>query len=465
MNEKAGNSVLNLGKTPVHTVLLLAWPAILEQLMFTMLHYVDTAMVGAVGAQATASVGISASSMWMINGFFAAVGIGFSIQVAHAIGATDYNRARSVVRQSVLAVLLLGALATVLCQMIGGPLPLWLGIEPALADDASAYFKILTSVMLLHMGSAVFSAILRCGGDTKTPMILNAITNILNIILNTLFIFPTKVYSTFLGEFTLPGLGMGVRGAALASAISMGIVGALLLLCVFRLRGELKIDFHQDWRFDAPVWRSAAFYGIPAAFERIAVAAGQMVFTTFVSRLGTIALASHTLANAAESISYLPATGVSYAATTLVGQAKGAGDRKVATKFARISMIIGIVMLTFMGVLLFFGSNWLISIFTRDLAVIALGGAVLKIEALVQPLFGAEIVLAGAMRGGGDARFQLWIGLLCTCVVRLVVAYVLAFGFGMGLYGIWCGMAADIGLRGVLNLWRFYSGKWYTKQA
>ncbi|PWM36609.1 MAG: MATE family efflux transporter [Clostridiales bacterium] len=454
-------NVLGLGRSPVHTVILLAWPAIIEQIMLTLVGYVDTAMVGAIGAQATAAVGVTTSTMWLINGLFSAFGVGFSVQVAQCIGAEDYEGCRQAIRQSVLSVLGFGALTTLVCQLIGGQLPLWLGAPPEVAREAGAYFRILTSVMVLHMGSAVFSAILRCSGDTKTPMLLNILTNVMNIILNTLFIFEPSVHHTPFGSFTLPGLGMGVRGAAIASAISMGTVGLLLLLTTFLRKGEAHIDFHQNWRPDPLVWRLALRFGLPVAFERVTVSCGQIIFTMMVTHLGTVALAAHTLANTAESISYLPAVGISFAATTLVGQAKGAENRDMAFQFGKIVTKMGIVMGVVMFALLFFGARGLVGIFTRDLAVIALGAGALRIEALVQPLQNCEIVLAGAMRGGGDARFQFYVGLVCMWGVRLPVAFLMAFVFDLGLYGIWCGMAADIAMRGVLNLWRFYSGRWY----
>jgi putative MATE family efflux protein len=456
-------ALLTLGKTPVHTVLLLAWPAIIEQIMLSMVQYVDTAMVGAIGAQATAAVGLTSSTMWLINGIFNACGVGFSVLVAQYIGAGDLKRCRLIIRQSVLCVGFLGLLFTLFCQLIAGPLPSLLGADAAITGDATAYFRILTSVLLLQMGAAVFSAILRCAGDTRTPMVLNLSTNLLNILLNTLFIFGPSAHQTPFGVLRLPGLGLGVRGAALASAVSMGLVGFLLCAAALRQPGELRIRLQESWRPDRSVWQEAARYAVPVAVERATVTLGQIVFTAMVSRLGTVALAAHTLAVSAESITYLPATGISYAATSLVGQAKGAGLRKEAERFSYITMWMGIGLLGLTGVLLFFFSGPLVSIFTRDAAVIALGAGVLRIEALAEPFFGARIVLAGALRGAGDVRFQLWSGLACMWLVRLTVAWVMAFVFHWGLYGIWCGMAADITVNGLLFIWRLRSGRWYDQ--
>lgn len=456
-------ALLALGKTPVHTVLLLAWPAIIEQVMLSMVQYVDTAMVGAIGAGATAAVGITSSTMWLINGVLSACGAGFSVLVAQYIGAGEFEKCRLVIRQSVLCTGLFGLCFTLLCQLVAGPLPRLLGAQPDIAKNASTYFRIITSVLILQMGSAVFSAILRCAGDTRTPMVLNLSTNLLNILLNTFFIFGPSVHETPFGMLRLPGLGLGVQGAALASAISMGLVGVLLLLAVFRQPGELRIHLKESWRLDGAVWREAAHYTIPVAVERATVTFGQIIFTAMVSRLGTVALAAHTLAVSAESITYLPATGISYAATTLVGQAKGAGMREEAERFSSITMWMGIGLLGLTGVLLFFFSRPLVSIFTRDAAVIALGAGVLRIEALAEPFFGAKIVLAGAMRGAGDVRYQLYAGLASMWLVRLTVAYVMAFVFQLGLYGIWCGMAADITVNGILLILRLRSGRWYDQ--
>lgn len=461
MQKSEKPALLSLGKTPVHTVLLLAWPAIIEQIMLSMVQYVDTAMVGAIGAEATAAVGITSSTMWLINGVLSACGAGFSVLVAQYIGAGDYARCRLTIRQSVLCTGVFGLGFTLLCQLIAGPLPRLLGADPAIQDSATGYFRIITSVLMLQMGSAVFSAILRCAGDTRTPMLLNLSTNLLNIVLNTLLIFGPSAHETPLGTLRLPGLGLGVQGAAIASAVSMGLVGVLMLAAVFRQKGELRIRLSQSWRLDGAVWREAAHYTIPVAVERATVTFGQIVFTAMVSRLGTVALAAHTLAVSAESITYLPATGISYAATTLVGQAKGAGLREEAERYTRITMWMGIILLGLTGILLFFFSGPLVSIFTRDAAVIALGAGVLRIEALAEPFFGAKIVLAGAMRGAGDVRFQLYAGLASMWLVRLTVAYVMAFSLGLGLYGIWCGMAADITVNGLLLIYRLRTGRWY----
>lgn len=456
-------ALLSLGKTPVHTVLLLAWPAIIEQIMLSMVQYVDTAMVGAIGAEATAAVGITSSSMWLINGVLSASGAGFSVLVAQYIGSGNFEKCRQVIRQAVLCTGLLGFCFSLFCQLIARPLPLLLGAEPHIAENATGYFRIITSVLMLQMGSAVFSAILRCAGDTRTPMILNLSTNLLNILLNTFFIFGPSAHETPFGTLRLPGLGLGVQGAALASAISMGTVGILLLLAIFRQPGELRIHLRESWRLKGAIWREAAHYAIPVVIEHATVTFGQIVFTAMVSRLGTVALAAHTLAVSAESITYLPATGISYAATTLVGQAKGAKLRGEAEHFARITMWMGIGLLGLTGLLLFFFSGPLVSIFTRDAAVIALGAGVLRIEALAEPFFGAKIVLSGAMRGAGDVRFSLYAGLASMWLVRLTVAYLMAFVFHLGLYGIWCGMAADITVNGLLLLWRFRSGRWYEQ--
>lgn len=458
--EKSIN-VLSLGKNPVQTVLLLSWPAIIEQIMLTMVNYVDTAMVGSLGAHATAAVGITASCLNLLNGLFAAFGVGFSIQVAQNIGAGDYEECRLAIRQAVLSVFSFGILVTLLCQAVASPLPVWLGADPGIVEDAGAYFRIISSIMVLHMGSAVYSAILRCSGDTKTPMLLNVLTNVLNVILNTLFIFPTKTYQSFLGPITLPGLGWGVRGAATASAISMGTIGLLLLITTFRRKGEAHISLRQDWRFSPHIWRTAAYFGLPVAFERFTISFGAIIYTTMVSRLGTVALAAHTIANTAEGISYLPANGIQFAATTLVGQAKGAEDREMAFRFGRIVTRMGLILGAVMLVVLFIFAEPLVSIFTSDPQVIHFASGVLRIEALIQPLLNASIVLVGVMRGGGDVRYQFFVSLFCMWGIRLVSAYVLAFPCGLGIYGIWCGMATDLGMRGVLNLLRFRTGKWY----
>ncbi|WP_071428353.1 MATE family efflux transporter [Merdimmobilis hominis] len=452
-------------KNPVRTVFLLSWPAILEQILFTAVQYVDTAMVGSLGANATAAVGINTSSIWLIGGLLNAVSTGFAVQVAQYTGAQDMDSARKVVRQAVRFCAFLGILLMGATMLIAPLIPRLMGGAPEILGDAGLYLRIFCMALPFQLFGMVFSAILRCTGDMKTPMVLNALSNLVNILFNTLFIFPTRTVALFGRTFTIWGAGIGVAGAAVGSVIAAIFVGVLMVLTLLHRKGPLQIRL-RDCRQDDPfILRRMAGIGIPVFLERGIITMGQLIFTRVVTGLGTVALAAHTLANTAESLSYLPSGGFSYAATTLVGQSVGAKNASRARQYGKIATFMGMGMLTLTGLLLFFFPDKLVGIFSADAAVIALGALCLKIESLAQPLSAAGTIVAGALRGSGDSKWPFYIGFLGMWAVRIPLAFLLTYVFDMGLPGIWTAMCVDINVRGIISLHRFFRSDWAERAA
>lgn len=441
----------------------LAWPTVLEQLMITMVQYVDTAMVGSLGEQATASVAVSASTTWLIGGIFAAFGVGFSVLVGKSIGARDYEYAKRVICQAVIAIVVAGLLITGIVQIIAPFLPMWMGAEPAIWSDGTAYLSIISLAYMFNLAVNVCSAILRCSGDTRTPLIFNTLTNVINIILNTLFIFPTRAVSIFGMDMTLPGLGLGVSGAAIASAISVAFSGSMLALALFIKKHPIRISIKDKFRFDKKIWADMIKLATPVALERITISTGHIAMTAIVTQLGTVALSAHHLAITAEGITYMPAFGFSAAATTLVSQSMGANKPKLGFKYGKVCTWGGILFMTVMGVALFVFAEQLMSIFSPVEEVVSLGAQVLRLEAFAQPFFAASMVAAGALRGAGDTKWPFYISVIGMWGVRLGIAYICAYPLGLGLFGAWIGMVADIAVRGILTYWRYASGRWLNK--
>ena len=151
-------------------IMSLAWPTIVEQVMQTAVQYIDTAMVGSLGTQATAAVGSTGTIGWLVMGSLSALGVGFLAMIARACGAGDVARARKVVSQAVLVTLVMGVLTTVVCTALSRYVPVWMQVDPAIRDLAGTYFFILYLPMLPRAASAIFSTALRAAGDTRTPM-------------------------------------------------------------------------------------------------------------------------------------------------------------------------------------------------------------------------------------------------------------------------------------------------------
>lgn len=445
-------------RSTLSAILVLAWPAILENVMITMVQYVDTAMVGSMGSTATAAVGLVSTSVWLFGGLFGASAVGFSVQVAQYLGAGEIVEAKKVTWQAFRFVWIFGVAVGAVCVGLSFPLPMLLGADEAIRPGASLYFRIIACAMPFTLGSNMFSAILRCAGDTKTPMFLNILINVLNVTLNFLFIYPTRPMMFFGQEVTVWGAGWGVGGAAFASACSTATVCVLFTLVIFRKDSPIRISLRERYRFEKKclltVWR----LGLPVALERITMSFAQVVITGIISRIGTVAVAANHLAVTAESLSYMPASGVAVAGTTLVGQAMGAGRKDLAKKFSRLVTWMGVGIMTLGGLLLFVLAPQLIMIFSKEAAVIALGTQVLRIVAFAEPLFGASIVASGALRGAGDAKVPFLLSLGSMWGVRITLSLLLAGRFG--LIGVWIAMAVELCVRGTVFLIRLYRGRW-----
>lgn len=445
-------------KTTLSMIITLALPAVIEQVMITMVQYIDTAMVGSLGSTATAAVGLTASSTWLLNGLLSAAAIGFSVQVAQYVGAREIKSARNVIGQAVSFTALFGVLMAAIAFAVSFPLPRWLGADDAVSPLASDYFRIYSLAAPFNMCALMLGGVIRCAGDTKTPMLLNIFINVLNIILNFLLIYPARQISLLGAQIHVWGAGMGVKGAALGSLISLMIVSALYFLVLYRKPSQIRPQAGDGYRFTKPVLASAWRLGLPVALERTTICLAQIVLTAIVSGIGTVAIAAHHLADTAEALSYMPAYGVATAATTMVGQAIGAGRKDLAKSFGHIVTYIGIGIMTVGGAVLYFFSTNLIMIFSNEESVITLGARVLRIMALAEPCFAMSIVVTGVLRGAGDTKAPFLIGLFSMWGVRIVMALLVAKT--MGLVGVWIAMAIDLCVRGILFMVRMYRGKW-----
>ena len=449
-------TIHNAGQNRLSTLSRLALPAILEQILTTMVNYVDTAMVGSLGAGATAAVGINSPVIWLLNGAMQGVGVGYSVLVAHAIGARDEGRARHTIVQSVTAILACGLVLLALMLALSGLIPRWLGAEPDVLPQAAAYLRIYSLSLPFGASLAIMGAIVRCMGNARLPLLLNTAANLTNMALNFLLIYPTRT----IGGVRVWGAGLGVAGAAAATAVSIIVAGGCMLLSMFLRRDGFRLSPREEWRPDPDLVRRAARLGLPYIAERFAINFGQIATTWIIGTVGTVAMAANHIAVTAEGLCYLPAYGISYAATTLVGQSVGAGDTEGARKYGSLSGWCGFLLCAATGGLLFLFAPQLASIFNDDPAVVAEAAQVLRIVAPAEPFFAAFIVMAGALRGAGDTKFPMFLCLGCMWGVRVVLSPILVFGLGVGLAGVWTAMAADLVFRGTGCVLRWKSGRW-----
>lgn len=440
------------GDSSVKYIMRLAWPAILEQMLLTMATYVDTAMIGALGYRATAAVAVNASTTWLIMGPLSALGVGYSVQVAYSLGARDDARARGISCQALTGALCFGCALMLLFMPLSSHIPVWLGADEEILKDAQAYLFFFSAGIPFQALLNVFFAILRCSGDTRTPMYINVAANLSNVVLNFFLIFSPRCICIAGREFSVWGAGWGVAGAAIATSLSYALAAAALTAILFVRSSPVQLQWGRACLPRRDVTRKALRLGIPVAFERVATSSGQLVMTSLVTSLGSVALSANHVAVTAEAISYLPANGISFAGTTVIGQAVGAKRAEDARRDARTLGLLGLLAGTIGGGVLYFLSVPLAGLFSPDEEVIRLAAAMLRIVAVAEPMFGLAIVLAGVLRGAGKTAVTFWsvtIGMWC---VRVTTAMLFLHVLHLGLHGLWLAMVADLIARGTMNL-------------
>ncbi len=445
---------------PSTTIILLAWPVFVEQVLSTLVHSVDTAMVGSLGAVATASVSISGTPMMLINGIVMSFGMGFTALIARMVGAQNFERARSLTRQALATVLMLGIPMAIICYVLSDDIPRWMGAAPDVLRLATGYNKIMAYGMIFRTLTMVLSAIHRGYGDTKTPMIVNTCVNLANVVGNYLLIYAPHDVTLFGKTFHVWGAGWGVNGAA-ASTTGTIAIGAIIMLClVFFRPSRLQISIKDSFKLVKTDMQAVTKISVPMMLERFVMGAASVVIATTVASLGTIAVASNSLASTIESFCFMPGFAFGSAATTLTGQSLGAerpdlGERYVATciKMASVIMIIG-------SVLMFIFSPQLMTLFTPDAEVIKTGSELVKLLAVIQTPYIISQIHSGALRGAGDTKVPFYMTLVSMWGVRVLGATIFIRVMGLSIHWVIIAMNTDNIVRMVLFWLRYKKGAW-----
>lgn len=448
--------------SPAKTILMLAWPVFIEQVLTTLVQSVDTAMVGSLGKTATASVSISATPMMMINGIVMSFGIGFTALIARSVGAQNYERANSLTRQAMTTVILMGVPLALICFFLSAAVPRWMGAEPDVLVLATGYNKIMALSMVFRTMTMVLTAIYRGFGDTRTPMFINAGVNIGNVIGNYFMIYQPHNVKLFGRTIHVWGAGWGVAGAARAST-GTAIIGSLILVSLTFLRpSRLQVSFKQSFKLEKQDIKDVSTISMPAMFERFTMGAAGVVIASTVASLGTLAVASNSLASTAESFCYMPGFAFGAAATTLMGQSIGAERYDLAERYVHTCIKMAMVLMLFMSSLLFIFAPQILSLFTPDAEVIALGTVLLRILAVIQVPYMVSMIDSGALRGAGDTKVLFYITLMSMWGVRVLGATICVKVLGLGVPFVIICMDADNIVRMICFRIRFLQGKWKT---
>lgn len=439
-------------------ILSLALPTMLEQFLATAVQYIDTAMVGTLGTHATAAVGATATVNWLINGTVSAIGVGFLSYISKACGAGDRDRAKRAAAQAVLVTLIVGIGFTVLALALSTRVPVWMRADPSIQELASQYFFVMYTPMLARSAILLFGNLFRAVGDSKTPMRVGLMVNLINVAGNLLLIYPTRVWH----GLTLYGTGWGVVGAAAASAAAYFVGGIVITVALWRHPRISPRGF--SLKPESAILRPCLQVALPNALQRFATSLGYVAFAAMVNSLGETATAAHTIANTVESAFYVPGYGMQMAAATLAGNALGAGEHKKINHLAGMLLTLEVAMMVVSGGLLFLFAPNMMGLFSADAAVIALGAVVLRMVAVSEPFYGVSIILEGMMQGMGQTMLPFVIGVTGMWGVRIVGTFLCTQIFGMGLISAWACMIAHNLLIFVLLTACYRTGRWKPKK-
>ena len=436
-------------------IIQLSIPSILAQVTTVLMFYIDAGMVGSLGAEPSAAIGLVEPATWLIFSLVSAVTMGFSVQVAHFIGANDFPKARAVMRHGYVFGLCFSLLMLLIAFLIGPRLPIWLGGGADIQHDAMVYFLIFSGITPFHLIEYMSGAMLKVAGDMRRPSMMAILMCVLDVIFNYFLIFPTRTISLFGIELTMPGLGAGVAGAALGSLLAFVCVALpLAYYAIFRspiLAWKQDIErFSWRWQY---IW-NALKISAPMGLQYLLMNGAQLVSTMIVAPLGNVAIAAHSFAITAESLCYMPGYGISEAATTLVGQSVGADRRDLHRSFAWMTVFLGMIVMAFMGVVMYIFAPEMIGLLSPVTAIQDLGTSVLRIEAFAEPFFAAAIVAYSVCVGAGDTLKPSMINLGSMWLIRLTLAYSLASQYG--LRGVWFAMAVELSLRGMMFIFYLF---------
>lgn len=448
-------------KQQFQLVFFLSIPAVMAQVTSVVMQYIDASMVGSLGAEASASIGLVSSSTWLFGGVCGAVASGFSIQAAQSIGGGKVREARSIMRQAVIAAFISSMVLAAAGAITSINLPAWLGGAIEIQKDARHYFLVYVLSLPAVQASRLAGGLLQCSGNMKVPGILNTLMCILDVIFNFILIFPSREITVAGIVLKVPGAGLGVTGAALGTALSQLVIAILMMYFLCFKSDIFKIKRGESWKLKKECILRAVKLALPIGWENLMMCGAMVVSTRIVAPLGSVPIAANSFAVTAESLCYMPGYGIAEAAATLSGQSIGAGRKELANRFARLSVWSGIASMSVTGVAMFFAAPFMMSLLTPDLAIQELGVSILRIEAFAEPMYGASIVASGAFRGAGDTLVPSMMNFGSIWFVRITLALLLVGNFA--LKGVWIAMCIELCFRGIIFMIRLYSGRWMKK--
>lgn len=430
-------------KNNIITIITLAIPVIIENILQTLLGTVDTYFAGQINDNAIAAIGVTNLIMNVFIVFFTAISVGTSAVIARNFGKKEMNKVKEAITQSIFLGIIISLIVGLINIFFYGVILKVCGATHEILDLTVSYYLVVAVPIIFLCLSLILSSCLRSIKDTKTPMIATAFANVLNIILNIIFI----------------KMNMGIIGLALATTISR-CMNMVILLIKLRIR-------HIDIRLNKEViiggkdtLRSIIKIGAPAGIEKLIMRLGQLVYNSMIISIGVSAYVAHNIAGNIESYTYIPALGFGVATATLVGISLGEGDNEKSKEIVYLADVIATIFMVIIGILLFIFAPQIVKIFTNTIEVQIMVVNVLRLIALFQCFIAITQIFTSALQGAGDTKFPMYSTLIGIWGVRVGIGYFLGVVMSLGLFGVWIAYVLDIILRAFLLMIRFSHGKW-----
>lgn len=431
-------------KKQIKNVWKLSIPAILTQITSIIMQYIDSAMVGALGADASAAIGLVSTSTWLFGGLVTATSIGYSVQIAHACGAKDYPHARKVLRHGLVVSMIASIILLLIGSLISVPLPMILRADQSIWTDASLYFLVFSLSLPFMQLNSISSMSLQCSGNMIIPSILNSSMCLLDVLFNAIFI-PR----------------FGVLGAAIGTSLATVVISIIMFYFCCFFKKELRLTNKDYTKFDKSIILRALKIGTPVGVEQAAISGAMVVSTFILAPVGNISIAANSFAVTAESLCYMPAFGMGSAATTLVGQEIGAGNYNLSKRYANLSVILGTSLMLVMSIIMFIICPFVFKMLTPDQSVQDMAVTVLRIGMIAEPLYGVSIIASGALRGALDTLVPSIMNLCSIWIVRLSLSFILVGS--LGLVGIWIANSVELSFRGIIMFIRLKTSKHFVR--
>ncbi|MEO8603933.1 MAG: MATE family efflux transporter [bacterium] len=431
----------------------LSWPAIMTFGLESLVGLVDALMVGRLGANAVAGVGVGTQILSAVSVMNMALATGTVALVARHVGAAQRREAGAVVAQSLYLALAVGLTIALPVFFFAPHLVAVFKVEPEVLANGAGFVRIIILAVPCMAMFAVIAAGLRGAGDMRTPLAIGALINVINVAVG---------YTLIFGHFGMPALG--VRGSAVASATAFTVGAGLGLAALLRRDGALRLE-RGRLAPSATLMRRILAIGSPSGIEQFLMQIGFLLYLGIAARYGTSAVAAYFIGVRILALSFLPGFGFSAATSTIVGQQLGARQEAHAARSVWEANRLAVSMMSIAALVIFIFARQIASVFIADPLVIEDAVVFIHVLAAAQPLMAADSTFGGALRGAGDTRFPLLTVIIGFYVVRLGFAWTAANVLGLGLGWVWAALLGDYLVRASLKAWRFRSGAWKKVQV